>query len=282
MPAANFAASCRLSVKTTSFCECWYRYLTHESIGEDLVDFLDSCGMRTNRGKASSSPIGIATSAFPRKSIVGPRMAGRIIYMIEPAVMLPLRGLQASCARFQDRFSPAFSHTDLLPLFVYFTLHPCLINGVSFALRPKYGISIVLFLIDTHWASRDGFQGRLVMHHIICLICPFASITTVVDLATGTTNDDIQHPSHHRCIPVGESSRACRASSAPCRDDPCHLRPGIVGRRRPRGRAHYERIDVPVMGVGLVLQRGLRRGPVPEHTTARPRLREQTHRQKGV
>src|SRR5262245_34744857 len=148
--------------------------------------------MRPKRGKASPSPISIAASAFPRRSIVGPRMAGRI-NMIEPAVMLPLRGLQASCARFQDRFSPAFSHRDLLPVFVDFTLHPFLITGTLYC-RPNDGIRVVLLLIDTHWASRDGFQGRLVMHQIIRLIRPFAAITTIVDLATGTTKNDIQDP----------------------------------------------------------------------------------------
>jgi hypothetical protein len=78
-------------------------------------------------------------------------------------------------------------------VFVDFTLHPCLINRIL-SLRPKDGIRIVLLLIDTYWASRDGFQGRLVMHQIIGLICPFASITATVDLATGTTKNDIQDP----------------------------------------------------------------------------------------
>src|SRR5262249_53561722 len=100
---------------------------------------------------------------------------------------------QASCARFQDRFSPAFAHTELLLVFVDFTLCPCLING-TLSCRPKDGIRVVLLLIDTHWASRDGFQGRLVMHQIIRLIRPFAAIPTIVDLATGPTKNDIQDP----------------------------------------------------------------------------------------
>jgi hypothetical protein len=78
-------------------------------------------------------------------------------------------------------------------MFVDFTLHPCLIHGTLYR-WPKHGIRVVLLLIDTHWASRDGFQGRLVMHQIIRVICPFASITTIVDLATGPTKNDIQDP----------------------------------------------------------------------------------------